>query len=153
MIFMKNHDFGEISWTANLAHEINFRRVFDLKIPWGPCAARNVQNFGVAHVVLARCCFHVFYGVHISLNHGIWLVETVYPRQPSNAILLLPSRANLRKSWQGTMLANISGKSRLFRIQPSDLSFLLSSPSKDHADSDSERESFQKIHWTKFERR
>ena len=47
MIFMKNHDFGEISLTANLAHEINFRMVFDLKIPWGPCAARNVQNFGV----------------------------------------------------------------------------------------------------------
>ena len=46
MIFMKNLNFGEISWTANRASGSDFRRVFDLKIPWGPCVARNVQNFG-----------------------------------------------------------------------------------------------------------
>ena len=42
-------------------------------------------------------------------------------------------------------------KSRFLRIQPSDLSFLLHNRSLKCAVSDSERESFQKIHWTKFE--
>ena len=58
MNFMKNHDFGEIPWRANRAREIDFLRVSDPKIHRGPCAARNVQNFGfttcTAHVVIFR---------------------------------------------------------------------------------------------------
>ena len=82
---MQNHDFGVISCTANLAHEINFQRVFDLKIPWGPCAARNVQNFGIVTrdacsvVIVMNFVVHElkFIAEHRLCLFQTWLVETV----------------------------------------------------------------------------
>ena len=58
MNFMKNHDFGEIPQRANRAREIDFLRVLDLKIHRGPCAARNVQNFGGPRAPLTHGDFH-----------------------------------------------------------------------------------------------
>ena len=44
--FYEKIDFAEIPWRANRAREIDFLSVSDPKIHRGPCAARNVQNFG-----------------------------------------------------------------------------------------------------------
>ena len=61
-IFMKIHDFAEIQWRANRAHELNFQRVLDPKILCGPAlramfkisaAPRAPLTYGELMVVLA----------------------------------------------------------------------------------------------------
>ena len=53
-IFMKIHEFAEIPWRANSAHELNFRRVSDPQILCGP-ALRAMFKISAAPFAPLTC--------------------------------------------------------------------------------------------------
>ena len=115
-IFMKIHDFVEILWRADRAHELNFRRVLDPKILCGP-ALRAMFKISAAPRVPLMCgdFMTVLAGMrawfkiqNAFLFFIIWLVETGFRKLAWKGIFFSGTGAMWAKIWADIFGSKIS---------------------------------------------